>query len=203
MFTDLELGLQNMKEPLGRVPQGRAVGQRFPCSESCGQRVSSSRSQTSEVGRSIAAKSFFPDPALSHSSAQTQGEFMVRKYSACPAATRKETASHSNPQRLQPCSGADHLSALLRLTREERDCVSSVFFTPVCCWNQDERPVCCFIFLIIFFWPRSVACRIRAPRLGMEPMPPALEVQLITLLPVTEVPVSCFELKVSAEFNPQ
>ena len=192
-----------MKEPLGRVPQGRAVGQRFPCSESCGQRVSSSRSQTSEVGRSIAAKSFFPDPALSHSSAQTQGEFMVRKYSACPAATRKETASHSNPQRLQPCSGADHLSALLRLTREERDCVSSVFFTPVCCWNQDERPVCCFIFLIIFFWPRSVACRIRVPRLGMEPMPPALEVQLITLLPVTEVPVSCFELKVSAEFNPQ
>lgn len=105
MFTDLELGLQNMKEPLGRVPQGRAVGQRFPCSESCGQRVSSSRSQTSEVGRSIAAKSFFPDPALSHSSAQTRGELMVRKYSACPAATRKETASHSNPQRLKPRSG--------------------------------------------------------------------------------------------------
>lgn len=83
MFTDIELGLQSMKVPLGRAPQGRAVGQRFPCSESCGQRVSSSRSQTSEVGRSIAAKSFFPDPALSQSSAQPQGELMVRKYSGC------------------------------------------------------------------------------------------------------------------------
>lgn len=177
MFTDIELGLQNMKVPLGRAPQGRAVGQRLPCSESCGQRVSSSRSQTSEVGRSIAAKSFFPDPALSHSSAQTRGELVVRKYSACPAATRKETASHSNPQKLKPCLGADQLSVLLRLAREDRDWMSSVFFTPVCCRNQDERPLCCLIFLLIFFWPCSVACRILVPRLGMEPTPPALEVQ--------------------------
>ena len=177
MFTDIELGLKNMKVPLGRAPQGRAVGQRLLCSELCGQRVSSSRSQTSEVGRSIAAKSFFPDPALSHSSAQTWGELMVRKYSARPAATRKETASHSSPQKLKPCLGADHLSVLLRLAREDRDGMSSVFFTPVCCRNQDQRPICCLIFLLIFFWPCSEACRILVPRLGMEPTPPALEVQ--------------------------
>lgn len=150
MFTDIELGLQNMKVPLGRAPQGRAVGQRFSCSESCGQCVSSSHSQTSEVGRSIAAKSFFPDPALSQSSAQPRGELMVRKYSARRAATRKETASHSNPQRLKPCLGVDHLSVLLRLAREDQDWMSSVFFTPICCWNQDERPVILFFSLYFF-----------------------------------------------------
>lgn len=148
MFTDTELGLRNEKVPLDRVPQGRAVGWRPPCFESCGQRVSSLRSQTSEVGRSIEANSFFPDPALSHSTAQSWGEFIVRKCSTCPATTRKEIASHSNPQKpmgLKPGVGADLPSLLPRHARGEWDWTSSVFLTPVCCWNRGEGAVSCFI----------------------------------------------------------
>lgn len=85
---------------LGAPGQGRAVGHQPPCSESCGQLVSSARSQTSEVGRLISANSLFPDPALSHFVAQTGGEFTVaRKRLAFTAATGRKlllTPIHRN-----------------------------------------------------------------------------------------------------------
>ena len=129
-----------------------------------------------EVGRSIEANSFFPDPALSHSTAQTWGEFIVRKCSTCPAATRKEIASHSNPQKpigLKPGLGADLPSLLPRHARGEWDWASSVFLTPVFFWNRGEGAVSCFILFYLFFvcWPCRAA-RGMVPQPGIEPGPP-------------------------------
>lgn len=139
-----------MKVPLGRAPQGRAVGHQPPCSESCSQLVSFARSQTSEVGRLVSANTLFPDPALSQFVAQTWREFTVRKCSAFPAATREEMASHSNPQKSVLLKTAFSGRLAIMIPGNAREAWTGhplVFFILLYCWNQGSRAGFCFVFL--------------------------------------------------------
>ena len=46
-----------------------------------------------------------------------------------------------------------------------------------------------FFFLLLFFflfWPHPVACRILVPGLGIEPVLPAMEAQVLTTGPLPE-----------------
>lgn len=148
-----------MKVPLGRAPQGRAVGHQPPSSESCSQLVSSARSQTSEVGRLVSANTLFPDPALSQFPAQTWREFTVRKCSAFPAATRKEMASHSNPQKsvlLKPAFSGRLAIVIPRSAREAWTGHSPGFLILLYCWKQGSRAGFCLFVLFCFVNQRSL-----------------------------------------------
>ena len=56
-------------------------------------------------------------------------------------------------------------------------------------------------FVLFFFWPQHVACRILVPQPGIEPMPPAMEAWSPNHWTAREVPRCVLSVKYTPDFK--